>query len=170
MTTTPTAQYASFWRRFGAAFIDGILVIIVVYILTSVIGYIIRFSLGGEIEEATATVIAIINVLSVWLVVTWIYYAAMESSSKQATLGKMALGIIVTDLEGRRISFGRATGRHFGKIISLILCNIGFIPLNTPTMIVFTEKKQALHDRMAGCLVVVASAIPPILRLAPLPY
>jgi uncharacterized RDD family membrane protein YckC len=73
----------------------------------------------------------------------------MESSSKQATLGKMALGIIVTDLEGQRISFGKATGRHFSKIVSGIILYIGFI------MVAFTEKKQGLHDMMAGCLVVV---------------
>ena len=78
----------------------------------------------------------------------WIYFAAFESSPKQATPGKMALGIKVTDLNGRRIGFGKATGRYFGKILSFIILGIGFI------MIAFTEKKQGLHDKMAGCLVV----------------
>ena len=78
----------------------------------------------------------------------WLYFALMESSSKQATLGKMALGIIVTDLNGNRLSFGRATGRYFGKIISGAILMIGYI------MAGFTEKKQALHDIIAGCLVV----------------
>jgi uncharacterized RDD family membrane protein YckC len=72
----------------------------------------------------------------------------MESSSYQGTLGKMALGLTVTDLEGRQISFGRATGRYFSKIIT------GFIPLGIGyAMAGFTEKKQALHDIIAGCLV-----------------
>ena len=78
---------------------------------------------------------------------TWLYYAIMESSSKQATVGKMALGIVVTDLNGKRVSFGRATGRHFGKILSGLILGFGFI------MAAFTEKGQALHDIIAGCLV-----------------
>ncbi len=72
----------------------------------------------------------------------------MESSSKQATLGKMALGIIVTDVNGERIGFGRATGRFFGKIVSGMIFYIGYI------MAGFTDRKQALHDMMAGTLVV----------------
>jgi uncharacterized RDD family membrane protein YckC len=90
------------------------------------------------------------NVLgtSVGIIFTWLYYALMESSSYQGTVGKMVLGIKVTDLNGNRIGFGRATGRHFGKIISgLILC-VGYI------MVAFTQKRQGLHDIMAGCLVV----------------
>jgi uncharacterized RDD family membrane protein YckC len=77
----------------------------------------------------------------------WIYEAAMESSSKQATVGKMALGLKVTDLEGRRISFARATGRHFAKLISGMILLIGYI------MAGFSQRKQALHDMIAGTLV-----------------
>ena len=77
----------------------------------------------------------------------WLYEAALESSSYQATLGKMIFGMKVTDLAGNRISFARATGRHFAKLISgLVLC-IGFI------MVGFTERKQGLHDLLAGTLV-----------------
>ena len=71
----------------------------------------------------------------------------MESSSRQATVGKMALGLKVTDLEGRRISFARASGRHFAKYISGMILLIGYI------MAGFTERKQALHDMIAGTLV-----------------
>ncbi len=72
----------------------------------------------------------------------------MESSSYQGTLGKMALGLIVTDLQGRRVTFGRASGRFFAKIITgLIPFALGYI------MAGFTEKKQALHDMIASCLV-----------------
>src|SRR5208282_6521696 len=78
---------------------------------------------------------------------SWLYEALMESSSYQATLGKMIFGMKVTDLYGNRISFGRATGRHFAKILSgMILC-IGFI------MVGLTERKQGLHDLLAGTLV-----------------
>jgi uncharacterized RDD family membrane protein YckC len=72
----------------------------------------------------------------------------MESSSQQGTLGKMALGIKVTDMNGSRVSFGRATGRYFAKIISGLTFSIGYI------MAGFTQQKQALHDIIAGCLII----------------
>ena len=138
--------YAGFWKRFVAALIDVVLigvVFILVSILLLIMGLGIDFSLGGGIEPR---VFIILNLISI--VIPWIYWAAMESSSRQATLGKMALGIIVTDLDGNRISFARATGRYLAKIVSGIILYIGFI------MAAFTGKKQALHDIMAGCLVV----------------
>ena len=82
------------------------------------------------------------------IVLTWLYYALLESSSWQATLGKKALGLEVTDLAGSRISFGRATGRYFARWISNMTLAIGYI------MAGFTEKKQALHDILAGTLVI----------------
>lgn len=78
----------------------------------------------------------------------WLYFTLMESSRYQATLGKIVMGAIVTDLNGKRISFGRANGRFFGKWISGMVMYIGFL------MAGFTEKKQAMHDMLAGCLVV----------------
>jgi uncharacterized RDD family membrane protein YckC len=78
---------------------------------------------------------------------SWLYEALMESSSYQATLGKMIFGMKVTDLSGNRISFGRATGRHFAKWISGMILGIGYI------MVGFTERKQGLHDLLAGTLV-----------------
>jgi uncharacterized RDD family membrane protein YckC len=86
--------------------------------------------------------------LPITVVVTWLYFASMESSERQGTLGKMALGLFVTDMHGKRISFARASGRFFAKFITgLIPFFIGYI------MAGFTEKKQALHDMIAGCLV-----------------
>jgi uncharacterized RDD family membrane protein YckC len=79
----------------------------------------------------------------------------MESSKNQGTLGKMALGLRVTDMDGRRISFGRATGRYFAKWLSTITLLIGYI------MAAFTPKKQAMHDMIAGTLVLARrSAVP----------
>ena len=72
----------------------------------------------------------------------------MESSHLQATLGKMALSLQVTDLEGRRITFAKATGRFFAKYLSVLTLGIGYL------MAAFTERKQALHDIIAGTLVV----------------
>jgi uncharacterized RDD family membrane protein YckC len=82
------------------------------------------------------------------LVVSWLYYALSESSSWQATLGKKILNLKVTDMSGQPISFGRASGRYFAKIITgMIPLLIGYI------MAGFTEKKQAIHDMIASCLV-----------------
>ncbi len=86
--------------------------------------------------------------LLIEIITPWLYFSLLESSPKQATAGKMAIGIIVTDLQGNRISFGRATGRYFAKIVSAIIIFIGYI------MAGFTQKKQALHDMISGCLVI----------------
>ncbi len=77
----------------------------------------------------------------------WLYFAILESSAWQGTVGKKVLGLRVTDLDGNRISFGRATGRFFAKLVSNFTFMIGYI------MAGFTAKKQALHDMIAGCLV-----------------
>lgn len=136
--------YAGFWRRIVAYFIDSLL-------LGTVVGFLIlrpmmeRAGISADnpwtLLTGNSRQILAINLLLT--MVSWLYWALMESSAWRATVGKRILGIEVTDLEGRRINFARATGRYFGKIIF-----IGFI------MVVFTEKKQALHDIMAGCLVV----------------
>ena len=143
-TYPPAVQYAGFWRRLGSSLIDSIVVggvALVIYIIFVGVGAATFDEWGFFVGYAIAYIAVI--------VLGWLYYALMESSVKQATLGKMALGIIVTDAQGRRVSFGRATGRHFGKILSGIILYIGYI------MIAFTAKKQGLHDIMADCLVVV---------------
>ena len=78
----------------------------------------------------------------------WLYFALMETGKNQATLGKMVVGIKVTDLSGNRVTFGRATGRYFGKILSALTVFVGFM------MAGWTTKRQALHDIMADTLVV----------------
>jgi uncharacterized RDD family membrane protein YckC len=122
-------QYGGFWRRVAAALIDGILLGILTGILTS------------QMDRGTAS--------SISTIVGWLYYAGMESSSRQSTLGKSLMGMFVTDLNGQRISFLRATGRHFAKILSALLLFIGFI------MVAFDARKQGLHDKLAGTLVCV---------------
>jgi len=131
---TGVVVYAGFWRRLAASLIDGI--------ITSVMGCMF----WGIMELSEVNLDGIVGILS--LALHWLYYTLLESSSERATVGKMALGIVVTDMHGRRISFGRATGRYFGKIVSWATLCIGFL------MAGFTEKKQALHDMMAGCLVI----------------
>ncbi len=136
-----TREYAGFWKRFLAYILDGV----ILYIFGSVIGFIIGIAYGSA--SGTAEGSRVVGFF-LGLILGWLYFALMESSRQRATLGKQALGIIVTDLNGNRISFGRATARHFSKFISGAILCIGFI------MAGFTEKKQALHDMIAGCLVV----------------
>lgn len=89
---------------------------------------------------------SLVTLLSI--LVGWFYSAFMESGTSQATIGKMALGIKVTDMNGSRISFGRATGRHFSKIVSAIILLIGYL------MMLWDDKNQTLHDKMAETFVV----------------
>ncbi len=134
-------EYAGFWLRLVAYLID-VIVITVAYAVMFLMGM-IMLGPTGEISEWAIALGSLLGAL-----IGWLYYPLMESSSTQATLGKMAIGIVVTDLDGNKVSFGRATGRYFGKIISGLILNIGYI------MAGFTERKQALHDMMASCLVV----------------
>jgi uncharacterized RDD family membrane protein YckC len=141
-------RYGGFWMRFVAAFIDGILVELVVLPVGAIVGAMIGVAgYAVDMPRIGIHMVTVIISATVGLLGSWIYEAAMESSSKQATLGKMALGLKVTDLEGRRISFARATGRHFSKIISGCILLIGY------SMAGFTQRKQALHDMIAGTLV-----------------
>src|SRR6266446_10328446 len=153
----PRVEYAGFWLRFLAFLIDNVvmgigfvLVLIPLIFLTGLGSFLSRFHPDQELDDAGIFFIigAVFLVATLSLVLTWLYHALMESSEWQATVGKRALGLVVTDMAGRRVSFGRATGRHFGKIITnMIPAFIGYI------MAGFTERKQALHDMIAGCLV-----------------
>jgi len=127
--------YAGFWLRFGGYLLDTVLIFAVVKVAALAV-------LTGGTRGSLPTS---------WLISfggTWLYYSLMESSSRQATLGKMAVGIKVTDLHGNRISFGRATGRYFAKLVSSFTMLIGYL------MAGFTARRQGLHDMMAGTLVV----------------
>ena len=85
---------------------------------------------------------------AIGIILNWLYFTLFEASKKQATPGKIALGILVMDTDGNRITFGRANGRYWGKILSGMTLLIGYL------MAAFTQQKQALHDMMADCLVV----------------
>jgi uncharacterized RDD family membrane protein YckC len=147
-------RYAGFWLRFVAAFLDAILVQAVVVpvamvlsVVFAVVGSTTRQWSGGGFPMAHFGFIWLFSLL-----VSWIYEATMESSSRQATLGKMILGMKVTDLKGNRISFARASGRHFAKVVSGMILFIGYI------MAGFTVRKQALHDIIVETLVLRVSS------------
>lgn len=145
--------YAGFWLRFVAWLIDAIILWFVSFFITLPI--VAESGLRNVLlnhppqtpEEMLAFMGTFSKIIVLGIVIKWLYYALLESSSWQATIGKKTLGLEVTDMAGHRISFGRATGRFFGKIISGFILMIGYI------MAGFTAQKQALHDMMAGCLV-----------------
>lgn len=146
--------YAGFWLRFVAWIIDRIVMQVVTsFLLFPLFGIsamhgIFRGMRPGNPEDFAPLFAGIWRVWLVAMIIDWLYYALMESSPWQGTLGKKTLGLRVTDLQGNRVSFGRATGRFFSRIISAFTLLIGYI------MAGFTERKQALHDIIAGCLVI----------------
>ncbi len=121
---------------------------IILFASTGIFGVILHPNRDIEGTMAAMFGFAIFAVIIIMLAGSWLYHTLMESSRYQATLGKMAMGSIVTDLHGQRISFARANGRFFGKWVSSAAFNVGYL------MAGFTEKKQALHDILAGCLVI----------------
>lgn len=78
----------------------------------------------------------------------WLYYALLESSDMQATVGKMVMGLKVTDMNGKKIGFWQATIRHFAKYISMMFVWFGYI------LALFTSRHQTFHDIVADCLVI----------------
>ncbi len=143
------AQHGGFWRRVLAYIIDTIILWIAGAIISGVfLGSATGFtSLSPGSDPTAAFTGAMLGVQAISFVLNWLYFALLESSSMQGTLGKKALGMIVTDLDGGRIGFGRATGRYFAKFLSAIILLIGFI------MVAFTQRKQGLHDLIASTLV-----------------
>jgi uncharacterized RDD family membrane protein YckC len=151
--------YAGFWLRFVAYVIDSLLLSVAIGIIAAIaIGFIGIGAFRDQFEEMARNqpnpafpALFIVTILTLGfcsLIIGWLYHAGMESSEHQGSLGKMALGLVVTDTDGRRVSFARASGRYFAKLITgLVPLAIGWI------MAGFTEKKQALHDMIAGCLV-----------------
>jgi uncharacterized RDD family membrane protein YckC len=147
ITNQQNFGYAGFWRRFLAVLLDSIILTIPFVILGAAIeGWYGATGRLDQLENESTTMDIAFNLISI--VASWLYFALMESSQRGATLGKLLLGIRVTDEEGNRISMGRATGRFFGKMVSSVIMAIGYL------MQPFTKRKQALHDLMAGCVVI----------------
>lgn len=133
--------YANFFKRLGAFIIDNLIISAPLFLVLSVVqGTASGGGRGGR---------NIVYLL--YLLIGWLYYAAQESSERQATIGKRLLAIKVTDFNGNRLTFGNATGRFFGKLVSGMLYGIGFL------MAAFTKQRQALHDKMANTYVVTAA-------------
>lgn len=153
-TATPVTpagvQYGGFWIRVLAYLIDGLVLAIPAFVVQMIFGLGamgLASGIGGTSGEL-ASIGASLASNGITFVIGLLYFALMESSSNQGTLGKMALSLKVVDYQGKRISFGRAIGRYFSKILSALIIYIGYF------MIGFTEKKQGLHDIIAQTYVV----------------
>lgn len=159
VTAAALEDHAGFWKRVAAYILDAI----VLYIPQMLI----EKAFGGDAAKAAlkqASLDAVGNpdammaanmhyYATMWpailliVVLGVLYFTVCESSAWQGTLGKLALGIRVTDMEGRRISFPRALGRYFAKFLSAIILGVGFL------MVAWTQRKQGLHDMICGTLV-----------------
>jgi uncharacterized RDD family membrane protein YckC len=152
---------AGLGRRFVACIVDIVLILVFGCIAASVLGlfrglqnayfYFVQripveeLTIEGTTGALVASILAAYGLL--FVVVPWIYFAGFESSRSQATPGKVLMGLVVTDMEGQKPTFARTSLRFFAKYLSALIIFIGFL------MIGFTKKRQGLHDRIAGCLV-----------------
>ncbi len=152
-------DYAGFWKRVGAYILDVLVLLVPNMLISGMLGgnaaeetYLqARLAAGDNpqllLEAFNTYFHALMPVFIAQTVLAWQYFALCESSAWQATLGKRALGLRVTDVHGLRISFMRATGRYFAKILSAFIFCIGFL------MVAWTQRKQGLHDLLAQTLV-----------------
>jgi uncharacterized RDD family membrane protein YckC len=154
--------YAGFWRRFAAHLLDNLIVSVPFVAIWFVIvisfvgfGVFTQFSQQNGSVAAAPSVAFVVTVLIAYFslilgrfLAVWLYHAVMESGQHQSTWGKRVLGLKVTSYTGQRISFGHASGRYFSTLITNMTMGIGYL------MVVFTDRKQALHDMIAGTLVV----------------
>ena len=157
-------KYASILKRFAAFFVDLIICKIIVIVLEAPFGLIYkpveffgdlfgRFGIYNPFDwflsHFPMWTPHFHDMFSGWMfvVIYVLYFAVFEGSWRQATPGKMLMGIFVTGLNGKRISYRRALARSLGRILSMIICFIGFL------VALFTARSQALHDLLADTLV-----------------
>jgi uncharacterized RDD family membrane protein YckC len=153
--------YAGLGRRFVAFIVDFIIILLFDLVAMTVLGltrgiqnsyfYFVQhipveqLTTEGTMGAMLGSVLAAYGM--VLIVIPWLYFAGFESSRSQATPGKLLMRIVVTDMTGNKPTFARVTLRHFAKFVSALVILIGFL------MIGLTQKRQGLHDKIAGCLV-----------------
>lgn len=140
-------MYAGFWKRFLAYLIDyaATFFLVILFIFIWAILEILLYAYN--IDQKTRELLLGFLGVPLYLSLTWLYYAFFESSKLKATLGKLALGIVVVDVNNNRISFLRASARHWSKVLSVLIFFVGFL------MAGFTKDKRALHDIISGTYV-----------------
>jgi len=148
--------YGSFIERFGAYVIDiiilGLVQGFIIIPILAFMGIKVAFNPDPTDEEIFAFLGSIFSigftVYPIIFIIGWLYFALLQCGPRQATIGKMAMGMIVTDVDGARLSFAKASLRYFGKYLSSAVMMIGYI------IAAFTEKRQALHDFIANTVVI----------------
>jgi uncharacterized RDD family membrane protein YckC len=153
-------KFAGFWKRVVATIVDGLAILFVnlISFVILVYGFGVTFSAfsvpvaedGASITMIAGRFVGYFVWYFVSVIVWWLYYAIMESSQCRGTLGKMLLGIYVTDEYGKRIGIGRASGRYFLKTLLFAVPVLNIVDC---LMVAVTQKKQAWHDMPVGCLV-----------------
>lgn len=138
--------YGGFWIRVGAYLIDTVLLMMVFVPLIFIFGTSTVETTSTGFSSSAQSDSPVLNLILGLLGAA--YFVGLESSAMQATPGKRAMGLVVTDADGRRISVLRALGRYFAKILSSMIFFIGFI------MVAFTDRKQGLHDLICTTFVV----------------
>ena len=149
---TGSFLYAGFWLRVLSHLIDSLLLGAVQLALILPLAGIAGLGLWGmDIEHHPEGILLVLPLVLALMLLAflggWLYYAIMESSASQGTIGKLVVRLRVTDMKGDRITFGRASARYFSRILSGLFFGIGFL------MAGFSQQKQALHDIIAGTLV-----------------
>ncbi len=158
-TAAALEDHAGFWKRVAAYILDAIILYVP--------NLLIMKSMGGDAAQETmkqamlaapgdpqvmlAAYEQFYTTMGTAMIITtalaWLYFAVCESSRWQATPGKLALGIRVTNLQGNPISFPHALVRYLAKFLSVITLGFGFL------MVGWTRRKQGLHDMLAKTLV-----------------
>lgn len=142
------ANYAGFWIRFLALFIDNIIISFAMLPFNMVLQFSGLSSAAKGQPPAMPSVSTLLLYVVIAVVIPWLYFSLQESSAKMSTIGKRVCGLVVTDLNGQQISFGKATARFLVSNISYLTLGIGFV------IAAFTQKRQTLHDIMVGTVVI----------------
>lgn len=143
--------YAGFWKRVAAYVIDSFVLSIATYAIQLPLLFgagAFGASLGREPTMGPGMMAALVAAYLLPILMQMIYFAWFHSSTHQATLGKMAIGIKVVRENGEAITFARGVGRFFAWILSSLILGIGYL------IAAFSERKRALHDMMCDTLVV----------------
>lgn len=144
----PRTAFGGFWRRLGAVLVDSL----VLYFPPAIAKVLLGLPLVSPSDESDSAKALMVGLGS--LLLTWLYSALMESSAAQATLGQQLLGMRVMDMQARRITFARASGRYFCQFLSLLMGGVGYL------FNLWTSRRQTVHDLLAGCVVVIAERAP----------
>ncbi|MFO0959918.1 MAG: RDD family protein [Isosphaeraceae bacterium] len=146
----PFLGYGGFWARVVAAFLDGIIVSVLSSIVVALLSPILNKETLDSLTDSgfLKDAVPFVSGSTASFLISLAYQTAMNTGSHQASLGKMAMGLRVVTDQGLPLSVPKAAIRELAKILSSMILGIGFL------MVAFSSRKQGLHDKIAGTLVV----------------